>query len=98
MIPEEVFKRRHYGTPPLFSLIITNSVLLCFITPFFATCGTIHWLFWVFLALLVTYNFFTVRRNWEEFTRIITIAYAISIVVEIAGIFLMLHKTCSASL
>ncbi|WCT12808.1 hypothetical protein [Mucilaginibacter jinjuensis] len=98
MIPEEVFKRRHFGTPPLFSLIITNSILVCFITPFFATCGTIHWLFWVFLASLAIYNFFTIRRNWEEFTKIITIAYAISMVVEIAGIILLLHKSCSASL
>ncbi|NCD70418.1 hypothetical protein [Mucilaginibacter agri] len=98
MVPEEVFKRRHYGTPPLFSLIIVNSVLICFIVPFFATCGTIHWLFWVFLALLSTYNFFTVRRYREELTKVMLIAYGISLVVEVAGILLFLHKTCSPTL
>ncbi len=98
MIPEEVFKRRHYGTPPIFQLIVVNCVLVCFVVPFFATCGSLNWLFWVFLALLGAYNGYTVYREREEFNKVTVIAYAIGAFVAIAGIFLLLHKNCSASL
>jgi hypothetical protein len=79
MIPEELYKRRHYGTPVLLTLLIANAVVLFLIVPAFVSCRGISWAFWVGFAGLATYNFFTIRRNREEFNKITIIAYAISI-------------------
>lgn len=95
MIPEEVFKRRHYGTPQIFSLIVTNSVLICLIAPFFASCGYPNIYFWIFIGLLTIYNFYTVRRNRDEFNKVAIIAYVIGILVDAAGIILLIHKNCT---
>ncbi|WDF55091.1 hypothetical protein [Mucilaginibacter sp. KACC 22063] len=97
MIPEEVFKRRHYGTPQIFTLIVTNSVLICLIVPFFATCGYPNIYFWIFVLGLTIYNIFTVRRFRDEFNKVTIIAYIIGILVDVAGILLLIHKNCNPS-
>jgi uncharacterized membrane protein len=51
----------------------------------FAMCTKINWFFWVVLALLAGYNYFTIRRNRDEYDRNTIIGYAISL----AGLVLM---------
>jgi uncharacterized membrane protein len=85
MIPEEVFKRRHYGTPQSFFLITANYIVLVLAVEFFAACTKINWFFWVALGLLALYNVYSIRREREEYDKIRIIAYLISI----AGMVLM---------
>ena len=85
MLPEEVYKRRHYGTPQSFFLIIVNYVVLVLAMEFFATCIKINWFFWVVTGLLAVYNVFKIRREREEYDRTRIIAYVISL----AGLLLL---------
>ena len=86
MIPEELFKRRrHHFTPESILLIMVNYIVLAVAIESMAVCAKIHWFFWVTLLLLATYNFFNIRKNREEYNRVRTIAYIISV----AGMALM---------
>jgi hypothetical protein len=69
MIPEELFKRRprHNNTPPTVLLIITNFIVTALGLALFSDKDHINSFFWVILAFLAVYNFFTIRRNREEF-------------------------------
>ena len=78
MLPEEVYKRKHYGTPQSFFLIIVNYVVLVMAMQFFVGC-TISWYFWASIALLAVYNFYKIRREREEYDRARIIAYLISL-------------------
>ncbi len=83
MIPEEIFKprRRHNNTPAVTMLIITNFIVTCVGLTIFGHKNHVNWFFWVVLGSLALYNFFTIRRNREDFIQPIVIAYSISLVV-----------------
>ena len=84
-LPEEVFKRRHFGTPESILLIIANYVVVAIAIEMCALCTKINWFFWVILGVLAFYNWYTIRRNREEYTKNTIIAY----VSSIAGLLLM---------
>jgi len=90
LIPEEVFKRRrrHNNTPEPVLLIIANFIVIPLAVTLFTNKHHINWFFWVAAGLLALYNFFTIRKNHEEFTKPIIIAYAVSIVILIVVFFL----------
>ena len=83
MIPEELYKRRrrHNNTPTYITLIIANCIVLAVGASLAVSCNHIHWFFWVVAGLLGVYNFFSIRRNIEEYTKSIIIAYIVSLVV-----------------
>lgn len=84
MVSEDIFKRRrnHNNTPKHVLLIITNYVVCCAL---FSMDAKVNWFFGITLSLLAVYNFFTIRRNREEYHRTNIIAYVISL----AGIVLL---------
>jgi uncharacterized membrane protein YfcA len=90
MIPDEIFKRRrnHNNTPESVLLIIANYIVVFVALALFTTRNHVNWFFWVVLGLLALYNFFTIRRNREEYNRVATIAYIASLVVLVAVFFL----------
>jgi 4-hydroxybenzoate polyprenyltransferase len=79
MLPEEVFKRRHFGTPQSFFLITANYIVLALAVELFALCTQINWIFWIVMGLLALYNAYSIRREREEYDKIRIIAYIISI-------------------
>jgi len=93
MIPEEVFKRRrnHNNTPESILLTIANFVVVSLALTLYSH-QPLNWFFWVIIGLLALYNFYTIRRNREEYTRVNIIAYVISIVVLIGMFFLFRIK------
>jgi uncharacterized membrane protein YfcA len=90
MIPEEIFKRRrnHNNTPESALLIIANYIVFFISLALFTSRDHVNWFFWVVLGCLALYNFFTIRRNREEYNRVTTIAYLGSLVVLIAVFFI----------
>ena len=91
MIPEEVFKRRqrHNNTPESILLIISNFIVVSVAASLFTTKERINWFFWVIGGLLAIYNFYTLRKNREEYTKTTIIAYVSSIVVLVGFFFLV---------
>jgi Mg2+/citrate symporter len=95
MIPEEIFKRRrnHNNTPESTLLIIANFIVVSVDVTLFADKHHIYWFFWVVIGLLAVYNFFTIRRNREEFEKTaVRISYIVSIVLLVAFFFLLRLK------
>jgi hypothetical protein len=92
MIPEELFKRRHFGTPESVSLIVTNYIVTIIAIECFAMRTCINWFFWVVIGLLAVYNFFQIRKNREVFDRKNLIVYGISLVLLLAVFFLLRIK------
>lgn len=92
MLPEEVYKRRHYGTPQSMLLIITNYAVFAIATSLFASGKTINWFFWVCIGLLAIYNFFNIRKDREEYTRARIIAYIISVALMVTIFFIFRHQ------
>jgi hypothetical protein len=91
MIPEEIFKRRprHNNTPASVLLIITNFIVTAGALSLFANKDNVNWFFWVIEAGLGLYNFFTIRRNREEFeNKGILYSYVFSLVLLVAVFFL----------
>lgn len=90
MIPEEIFKRRrnHNNTPESVLLIIANYIVFFVALALFTGRDHVNWFFWVVLGCLALYNFFTIRRNREEYNRVTTIAYLGSLVVLVAVFFI----------
>jgi cell division protein FtsW (lipid II flippase) len=90
MIPEEIFKRRrnHNNTPESVLLIIANYIVFFASLTLFTSRNHVNWFFWVVLGCLALYNFFTIRRNREEYNRVTTIAYLGSLVVLVAVFFI----------
>jgi hypothetical protein len=60
-------------------------VVFAISTQLFAMCTKINTFFWVILGVLAVYNFFTIRKNREEYDRVHTIAYILSV----AGLVLL---------
>jgi hypothetical protein len=95
MIPEEVFKRRrrHNNTPESILLIIANFITISVAITLFTDKHHINWFFWVVIALLALYNFYTIRRNRDEFaSRNVIISFSISIVVLVILFFVFRGK------
>jgi len=94
MIPEEVFKRRrrHNNTPESSLLIIANFIVVSISLTLFTSKNHVGWFFWVVVGLLALYNFFTIRRNREEYNKITIIAYIISLIVLCLSFFLLKGK------
>ena len=85
MLPEGLYKRKHFGTPQSLILIVVNYVVVAVAVEVFAMCSKINWFFWVVVLGLTIYNYYTIRRNREEYGRNGIIGYAASI----AGLLLM---------
>jgi hypothetical protein len=83
MLPDEMYKRKHYGTPQSFMLIITNYAVFAAGITIFAGSKSINWFFWVVLGLLALYNYFNIRKDREEYNRFRIIAYITSIVLMV---------------
>lgn len=83
LIPEQVFKRRkqHNNTPEAVMLIITNFVVVSLAETLFWSHHQIGWFFWVVVGLLAVYNFFSLRKNLEVYSKVDIIAYVVSMVV-----------------
>lgn len=92
MIPEDIYKRRHFGTPQSVSLIVTNYIVVVIAVQVFAMANPINWFFWVIIGLLAVYNFFQIRKNREDFDRKNMIVYAVSVVLLLAVFFLLRLK------
>ena len=94
-IPEEVFKRRrrHNNTPPSILLIIANFIVVSIDLTLFTSANQVNWFFWVVIGFLAVYNFFTIRRNREEFNKVTIIAYCISTLMLVAVFFLFKGKS-----
>jgi hypothetical protein len=92
MLPDEVYKRRHYGTPQSMLLIIANFTVLALNISLFAKEKQINWFFWVVMGLLAIYNFFNIRKDREEYTRVRIIAYVMSVLLMIVLFFLFRAK------
>jgi FtsH-binding integral membrane protein len=90
MLPDEVYKRKHYGTPQSMLLIVSNFTVLTISISLFAGGKHINWFFWVAMGLLVVYNFFNIRKDREEYTRPRILAYVFSVLMMIA-LFLVLR-------
>lgn len=85
MLPEELYKRKHFGTPESLILIVVNYVVIAFAIELFAMCTKINWMFWVSIVLLSLYNVYTIRRNREEYGKNNIIGY----IASLAGLVLM---------
>jgi len=81
MLPGNVFKDRHYSSQALVSLIIANYIVFALAVEICVSCTGINWFFWVILAGLAFYNYFTIRRNTDEFSeKRIQLVYAGSVI------------------
>jgi nicotinamide riboside transporter PnuC len=96
MIPDELFKRRprHNNTPESTLLILANFIVICLATSLFTTKTHINWFFWVVVGVLAIYNFFTIRRNRDEFeNKFVQISYVVSTLVLVGLFFLLKGRT-----
>jgi 4-hydroxybenzoate polyprenyltransferase len=80
MLPNEFYKRRHYGTPQSIMLIITNYTVFAVMSSLFASGAAINWFFWVGMGLLAVYNFIDIKKDRESYNKARIIAYVLSIV------------------
>lgn len=92
MVPKELFKRRHFGTPESVSLIVVNYIVTIIDIQAFAMCTRINWFFWAVIGLLAAYNFFQIRKNMEVFDRKNLIVFGISLILLLAVFFLLRTK------
>jgi len=96
MIPDELFKRRprHNNTPESTLLILANFIVVCLATSLFTSKTNINWFFWVVVGVLAIYNFFTIRRNREEFgNKIVLVSYIVSTLVLVGLFFILKGRT-----
>lgn len=88
MLPNELYKRRHYGTPQSILLIVSNFTVFALVASVFASGKTVNWFFWVAMGLLAIYNFINIRKDREEYNRARIIAYIISVLLMAVMFFL----------
>ncbi|MGZ3872980.1 MAG: hypothetical protein ACXVJD_08680 [Mucilaginibacter sp.] len=91
LIPEEVFKRRrrHNNTPESVTLIITNFIVVAIADTLFSSNHHLNWFFWVVIAVLAVYDFFTIRKNYEVFSNIDKIALLVSIPILALMVYIL---------
>ncbi len=85
VLPEDIYKRKHFGTPESLMLIVVNYVVMALAIEIFAMCTKIGWGFYVITAGLAVYNYYIIKRSRDEFNKTTTIAYVLSL----AGVVLM---------
>lgn len=81
-------RRRHNNTPKYVLLIIANYVVCCTLL---TLDPKFNWFFFLTVGLLAIYNYFTIRRNIEEYTKPVVISYVVSIIVLIM-LFILAHS------
>lgn len=84
MGPNELYRRRHYGTPQSVMLLLTNYLVFGISATLFASDKTINWFFWVCIGALAIHNFINIRKDREEYNRFRVIAYVVSILLMAA--------------
>jgi hypothetical protein len=76
--PGMVFNNRNYSIQALVSLLTANYIVFALLVQMCVSCTGVHWFLWVGLAGLAWYNYYTIRRNIDEFqekrTKIIYVA------------------------
>jgi len=92
MGPNELFKRRHYGTPQSVMLLLTNYLVFAICLSLFASCKPISVFFWIGMGVLAVYNFLNIRKDREEYTRTRIIAYIVSVLLMVALFFIFMAK------
>jgi hypothetical protein len=98
MIPEELYKRRrrHNNTPSSMLLVLANYIVLAVAISLFTSCNHINWFFWVVAGFLALYNFFNIRRNREEYSRIIIIGYITGVILMLGiAVYWITFQNCS---
>ena len=93
MLPDELYKRRHYGTPQSILLIVSNFTVFAVMGSIFASGKTVNWFFWVAMGLLAIYNILNIRKDREEYNRARIIAYIISVLLMAAMFFMFRIKS-----
>lgn len=88
---QDVFKRRpeHKSTPEAIKLIIANFIV---ISAGEALCFSPHhigWFFWIIVGGLAVYNFFSLRKNLEVYSKTDKITYLVSTIVIAALVVLI---------
>jgi hypothetical protein len=79
--PETIFRDRNYSQQALVSLITANYIVFAIGVQATVNCERVHWAFWLVIAGLAIYNYFTIKRNTDEFAEKRTqIIYGISII------------------
>jgi hypothetical protein len=92
MLPDDLYKRRHYGTPQSILLIMANYVVFAVATSVFASSDTINPFFWIVMGVLAIYNFTNIRKDREQYNRIRIIAYVISLALLVLMFILLRIK------
>ena len=92
MLPDDLYKRRHYGTPQSILLIMANYVVFAVATSMFASSDTINIFFWIVMGVLAIYNFTNIRKDREQYNRIRIIAYVISLALLVIMFILLRIK------
>ena len=92
MLPEEIFKRRHFGTPQSFFLITANCVVIILAMQLFAACTQISIYFWVTISLLTLYNIYSIHRERETYDKARIIGYVISLAALLLLFFTFRHN------
>jgi 4-hydroxybenzoate polyprenyltransferase len=92
MLPDDLYKRRHYGTPQSILLIMANYVVFAVATSLFASSGTINIFFWIVMGVLAIYNFTNIRKDREQYNRIRIIAYVVSVLLLVVMFILLRIK------
>lgn len=88
---QNVFKRRpeHRNTSEALKLVIANFIV---ISAGEALCFNPHhisWFFWIIVGALAIYNFFSIRKNLEVYSKTDRITYVVSTVVMVLLVVLI---------
>lgn len=76
----KLFNDRHYSLQALTSLVTANYIVFAIGVQATVSCKGVHWFLWVVLAGLALYNYYTIKRNPDEFSEKKTqIIYGVSI-------------------
>ena len=78
-----VFKRRpeHKNTPEAIKLIIANFITISAGEALCFSPRHISWFFWIIVGGLAVYNFFSLRKNLEVYSKTDKMTYMISMAV-----------------
>lgn len=83
LIPKEVFspRKQHSKTPEATMLIMVNFIVIAIGETLFFGHRDIYWFFWIVILFLAVYNFFSLRKNLEVYSKIDKIVYMVSLPV-----------------
>ncbi|MFB9842171.1 hypothetical protein [Mucilaginibacter ginsenosidivorans] len=80
MDQKPVFRRRHFGNPAVFNILVTNYVVAAFgLAIFVNSQHKLYWFFWVVMGGVAVYNVFALYKNREELDKVSVIAYIIGL-------------------